>query len=140
MIEREADQRRGELESPRALTPEVVAARIALRVAELRLLAAWTSVLAGRARPPQPYGTRRDALPASSLGHFPRGPRCAPAPSSLGLRSPRSSARCPRSSNISPNLSHVRTLWRNLTERHGFEATMALAPARSQQVLGRAAL
>jgi hypothetical protein len=48
MIEREADQRRGE----RALTPEVVAARIMLRVAELRLLAAWTSVLAGRVWPP----------------------------------------------------------------------------------------
>jgi hypothetical protein len=29
------------------MTPEVVAARIVLRVAELRLLAAWTSVLAG---------------------------------------------------------------------------------------------
>jgi hypothetical protein len=57
MIEREADQRRGERESPRPLTPEVVAARIALRVAELRLLAAWTSVLAGRVRPPE--GSRR---------------------------------------------------------------------------------
>src|SRR5262249_13139220 len=43
MIEREADQSRGERESPRALTPEVVAARIVLRVAELRVLAAWTS-------------------------------------------------------------------------------------------------
>jgi hypothetical protein len=53
MIEREADQSRGECESPRAMTPEVVAARIVLRVAELRLLAAWTSVLAGRVRPPQ---------------------------------------------------------------------------------------
>jgi hypothetical protein len=52
MIEREADQSRGERESPRAMTPEVVAARIVLRVAELRLLAAWTSVLAGRVRPP----------------------------------------------------------------------------------------
>jgi hypothetical protein len=51
MIEREADQSRGERESPRALTPEVVAARIVLRVAELRVLAAWTSVLAGRVRP-----------------------------------------------------------------------------------------
>jgi hypothetical protein len=48
MIEREADQSRGERESPRALTPEVVAARIVLRVAELRVLAAWTSVLADR--------------------------------------------------------------------------------------------
>jgi hypothetical protein len=36
MIEQEADQSRGERESPRALTPEVVAARIVLRVAELR--------------------------------------------------------------------------------------------------------
>jgi hypothetical protein len=53
MIEREADQSRGERESPRAMTPEVVAARIVLRVAELRLLAAWTSVLAGRVRPPE---------------------------------------------------------------------------------------
>ena len=44
MIEREADQSRGERESPRAMTPDVVAARIALRVAELRLLAARTSV------------------------------------------------------------------------------------------------
>jgi len=42
MIESEADQSRGERESPRALTPEVVAARIVLRVAELRVLAAWT--------------------------------------------------------------------------------------------------
>ena len=49
MIEREADQSRGERKSPRALTPEVIEARIVLRVAELRLLAAWTSVLAGRA-------------------------------------------------------------------------------------------
>jgi hypothetical protein len=57
MIEREAVQRRSERESPRALTPEVVAARIVLRVAELRLLAAWTSVLAGRVRPPE--GSRR---------------------------------------------------------------------------------
>jgi hypothetical protein len=48
MIEREADQRRGERESPRPLTPEVVAARIVLRVAEVRVLAAWTSVLADR--------------------------------------------------------------------------------------------
>jgi hypothetical protein len=53
MIEREADQSRGERESPRALTPEVVAARIVLRVAELRLLAAWTAVLAGRVQPPE---------------------------------------------------------------------------------------
>jgi hypothetical protein len=42
MIEREADQSRGERGSPRPLAPEVVAARIVLRVAELRLLAAWT--------------------------------------------------------------------------------------------------
>jgi len=48
MIEREADQSRGE-RTPRPLTPEVVEARIVLRVAELRLLAAWNSVLAGRA-------------------------------------------------------------------------------------------
>ena len=48
MIEREADQSRGERESPRPLTPEVVETRIVLRVAELRVLAAWTSVLAGR--------------------------------------------------------------------------------------------
>ena len=58
MIEREADQSRGERESPRAMTPEVVAARIVLRVAELRLLAAWTSVLAGRVRPPEAQGSR----------------------------------------------------------------------------------
>jgi hypothetical protein len=43
------DQRRGERESRRALTPEVVAARIELRVAELRVLAARTFVLADRA-------------------------------------------------------------------------------------------
>jgi hypothetical protein len=48
MIEQEADQSRGERKSPRPLTPEVVAARIVLRVAELRVLAAWTSVLADR--------------------------------------------------------------------------------------------
>jgi hypothetical protein len=48
MIEREADQSRGERESPRPLTPEVVEARILRRVAELRVLAAWISVLAGR--------------------------------------------------------------------------------------------
>ena len=53
MIEREADQSRGEGKSPRPLTPEVIAARIELRVAELRVLAAWTSVLAGRMRPPE---------------------------------------------------------------------------------------
>ena len=39
MIEWEADQSRGEGKSPRPLTPEVIAARIELRVAELRLLA-----------------------------------------------------------------------------------------------------
>jgi hypothetical protein len=60
MIEREADQRHSERESPRALTPEVVAARIALRVAELRLLAAWTSVLAARVRPLKPSAASRD--------------------------------------------------------------------------------
>jgi hypothetical protein len=46
MIERETDRSRGE--SFRALTPEVVEARILRRVAELRVLAAWTSVLARR--------------------------------------------------------------------------------------------
>jgi hypothetical protein len=50
MIEREADQSRGERKSPRALTPEVIAARIELRVAELRVLAARTSILAARAQ------------------------------------------------------------------------------------------
>jgi hypothetical protein len=59
MIERETNQSRGERESPRALTPEVVAARITLRVAGLRLLAAWTGVLAGRVRPPEAQGSRR---------------------------------------------------------------------------------
>jgi hypothetical protein len=58
MIEREADQSRGKRESARAMTPEVVAARIVLRIAELRLLAAWTSVLAGRVRPPEAQGPR----------------------------------------------------------------------------------
>jgi hypothetical protein len=53
MIEREAEQIRGERESRPAMTPELLAARIVLRVAELRLLAAWTSVLAGRVRPPE---------------------------------------------------------------------------------------
>jgi hypothetical protein len=51
------DQSRGERKSPRTMTPELLAARITLRVAELRLLAAWTSVLAGRVRPPE--GSRR---------------------------------------------------------------------------------
>jgi hypothetical protein len=50
MIEREADQSRGEGKSPRPLTPEVIAARIELRVAELRVLAARTSILAARAQ------------------------------------------------------------------------------------------
>jgi hypothetical protein len=50
MIEREAAQSRGERESPRPLTPEVVEARIACRVAELRVLAARTSILAARAQ------------------------------------------------------------------------------------------
>ena len=49
MIEREADQSRGEGKSPRPLTPEVIAAWIELRVAELRVLAARTSILAARA-------------------------------------------------------------------------------------------
>ena len=53
MIEREADQGRGEGKSPSTMTPELIAARITLRVAELRLLAAWTGVLAGRVRPPE---------------------------------------------------------------------------------------
>jgi hypothetical protein len=53
------DQSRGERESPRTMTPELLAARIVLRVAELRLLAAWTSVLAGRVRPPEAQGSRR---------------------------------------------------------------------------------
>jgi hypothetical protein len=48
MIEREADQSGGERESFRALTPEVVEARILRRVAELQVLAAWTGVLARR--------------------------------------------------------------------------------------------
>jgi hypothetical protein len=39
--------------SARTMAPELLAARIVLRVAELRLLAAWTSVLAGRVRPPE---------------------------------------------------------------------------------------
>jgi hypothetical protein len=59
MIEREAEQSRGERESPRPMTPELLAARNVLRVAELRLLAAWTSVLAGRERLPEAQGSRR---------------------------------------------------------------------------------
>ena len=59
MIEQEADQSRGEREPARTMAPEVVAARIVLRVAELRLLAAWTSVLAGRERLPEAQGSRR---------------------------------------------------------------------------------
>ena len=59
MIEREADQSRGERGSPRALAPEVVAARIVLRVAELRLLAGWTSVLRRSERLPEAQGSRR---------------------------------------------------------------------------------
>jgi hypothetical protein len=54
MMEREADH-----VSPRAMTPELLAARIVLRVEELRLLAAWTAVLAGRVRPPEAQGSRR---------------------------------------------------------------------------------
>ena len=38
----EADQSRGEREPARTMAPEVVEARIVLRVAQLRLLAAWT--------------------------------------------------------------------------------------------------
>ena len=53
MIERETNQRHSERESRCPMSPELVAARIALRVAELRLLAAWTSVLAGRVWPPE---------------------------------------------------------------------------------------
>jgi hypothetical protein len=49
MNDRETVQGRGE-RTPRPLTPEVVEARIVLRVAELRVLAAWTSVLAARAQ------------------------------------------------------------------------------------------
>ena len=49
MIEREADQS-GERASPRPLTPEVIEARIELRVAELRVLAARTRILAARAQ------------------------------------------------------------------------------------------
>jgi hypothetical protein len=59
MNDRETDQRCSERESPRAMAPEVVAARITLRVAELRLLAAWTSVLAGRVWPPEAQGACR---------------------------------------------------------------------------------
>ena len=50
MIEREGNQSCGERKLFRALTPEVVEARILRRVAELRVLAAWTSVLAARAQ------------------------------------------------------------------------------------------
>ena len=48
MIEREGNQSCGERKLFRALTPEVVEARILRRVAELRVIAAWTSVLARR--------------------------------------------------------------------------------------------
>jgi outer membrane protein TolC len=45
----------------RPLTPEVIAARIELRVAELRVLAARTSILAARAHHvPQRYSVRRE--------------------------------------------------------------------------------
>jgi hypothetical protein len=47
MIEWEADRDR---KSPRPLAPEVVEARIACRVAELRVLAARISILAARAQ------------------------------------------------------------------------------------------
>jgi hypothetical protein len=57
MIEREADQSRGEREV--GSRHGAGAARIVLRVAELRLLAAWTSVLAGRERLPEAQGSRR---------------------------------------------------------------------------------
>ena len=53
------EQSRGEPDSPRTMTPELLAARIVLRVAELRLLAARTAVLAGRVRPPEAQGSRR---------------------------------------------------------------------------------
>jgi hypothetical protein len=59
MVEREPNQSRGEPGSSRAMTPELLAARIVLRVAELRLLAAWTAVLAGRVRPPEALRSRR---------------------------------------------------------------------------------
>jgi hypothetical protein len=59
MSEREAGQSRDERKSSRTMTPELLAARITLRVAELRLLAAWTAVLAGRVRPPESQGSRR---------------------------------------------------------------------------------
>jgi hypothetical protein len=76
MIEREADQSRGERESPRALTPEVVAARIVLRVAELRVLAAWTSVLAGRAE------AQRRVPRVARPNFWPLASRCAAISSS----------------------------------------------------------
>ena len=46
---------------------EVVAARIVLRVAELRLLAAWTSVLAGRERLPEAQGRAASVGSAAQL-------------------------------------------------------------------------
>ena len=58
MIEREADQSQGK-RTPRPLTPEVVEARIVLRVAELRVLAAWTGVLAARAEAQRRVARRR---------------------------------------------------------------------------------
>ena len=73
MIEREADQSRGERKSPRPLTPGVVEARIVLRVAELRVLAAWTSVVAGRSRG-KPYRTTT-ILSDGNGGMIPRFPR-----------------------------------------------------------------
>ena len=67
MIEREADQSRGERGSFRALTPEVVEARILRRVAELRVLAAWTSVLADRAEAQRRVPRWRGPILAASL-------------------------------------------------------------------------
>jgi len=75
MIEREADQS-GKRASPRALTPEVVEARIACRVAELRVLAAWTSVLADRelsaASPGGAAQLLAASLPLRSISGSPR--------------------------------------------------------------------
>ena len=49
------------------MAPEVVAARIVLRVAELRLLAAWTSVLACRERLPEAQGRAASVGSAAQL-------------------------------------------------------------------------
>jgi hypothetical protein len=66
MIERDADQ-------SRAMTP-LLAARIVLRVAELRLLAAWTGVLAGRVRPPD---AQRRVPQVGRPNFWPLASRCA---------------------------------------------------------------